>query len=420
MAKSHQRNKGVVALTGNAELLNFAVEHGMIDIDTIRLQIEMNERKKYLEMHTYSIWQASDGQWKTHIPDEKQGRKTLKRASEKALLDALYQFYKEKANEPTIETVFQEWISSKLKYGEIRKQTYDRYMTDFDRYFVNNSSFKKFHETEVRKIDEEMLEDFIKTTIVKMELTEKAYSGMRILINGIFKRAKKLGKTDISITHFMGDLEISKNSFRKVRKTKYTEVYQDYEYEKLTTYLAEQKNCIRCQGLLLIFQTGVRIGELCGLKPEDVSKTRYVHIQRTEVKVRDDEGKWHLLIQDYTKSDAGERYIVTNEKAVETIGNIMRIRSDGEYLFMENGRLLHSNSFRRKLERVCKHLEIDYKSNHKIRKTYGTLLIDGGVDESIVAEQMGHADITTTKKYYYYSNKSEEKKKQQIEAAIAF
>ena len=115
-----------------------------------------------------------------------------------------------------------------------------------------------------------------------------------------------------------------------------------------------------------------------------------------------------------------EKLIVTNENTMKTLENIMRIRSNGEYLFMENGRLLHSNSFRRKLMRVCDKLDIDYKSNHKIRKTYGTLLIDGGVDESIVAEQMGHSDITTTKKYYYYSNKSEAKKREQIESAISF
>lgn len=37
---------------------------------------------------------------------------------------------------------------------------------------------------------------------------------------------------------------------------------------------------------------------------------------------------------------------------------------------------------------------------HKIRKTYGTTLIDNNVDDALVAEMMGHKDISTTKKYY--------------------
>lgn len=33
------------------QLLKYAIENGIIDIDTIQRQIVMNERKKYLEMH---------------------------------------------------------------------------------------------------------------------------------------------------------------------------------------------------------------------------------------------------------------------------------------------------------------------------------------------------------------------------------
>ena len=67
----------------------------------------------------------------------------------------------------------------------------------------------------------------------------------------------------------------------------------------------------------------------------------------------------------------------------------------------------------------CDAVGISHKSPHKIRKTYGTMLIDGGVDESIIMEQMGHKDIMTTKKYYYFSNKSDEKKYEQIEKAVS-
>jgi integrase len=46
------------------------------------------------------------------------------------------------------------------------------------------------------------------------------------------------------------------------------------------------------------------------------------------------------------------------------------------------------------------------------------MLIDSGVDDSIISEQMGHADISTTRKYYYFSRKSKIDKIKAIEAAV--
>lgn len=400
------------------EILNFAIENGMIDEYAILKQIEMNERKKYLDMQKYDIWQGKNGLWYTYLPDEQRGRRLIKRKTKEAIDDEIVIFYKSVENEPTIKKIFDAWLEEKLKFGEIQKQSYDRYKTDFDRFFVNNEFFDHFSEKKIKYITEEDLEEFIKVSIAKMKLTQKAYSGFRTIINGIFKYAKKKKYTDISITNFMGDLDLSRRSFRKNIKNKENEVYQECEIEKLTSYLRSRSDDIRCQGLLLIFESGVRIGELCGLKPEDIHNG-YIHVQRTEIKYKNDDDKWVMDVRDYPKSEAGDRYIIINQNAIKTIDNIESIRGNGEYLFTENGKRIRSNGFRRKLERVCGILGIKYKSNHKIRKTYGTMLIDSGVDESIVAEQMGHVDISTTKKYYYFSNKSEEKKREQIDRAIS-
>lgn len=56
---------------------------------------------------------------------------------------------------------------------------------------------------------------------------------------------------------------------------------------------------------------------------------------------------------------------------------------------------------------------------HKVRKTYGTTLLDANVTESTVAEQMGHTNIETTRKYYYRSNKNDNTKFEQISKALS-
>ncbi|MDO5126653.1 MAG: tyrosine-type recombinase/integrase, partial [Eubacteriales bacterium] len=80
---------------------------------------------------------------------------------------------------------------------------------------------------------------------------------------------------------------------------------------------------------------------------------------------------------------------------------------------------ISGHAFNKKLTRVCNALGINKRSMHKIRKTYGTTLIDNNVDDSVIAEMMGHTDITTTRKYYYYSNKAESTKVEQVTKALS-
>ena len=199
-------------------MLNYAIVNGIIDLSAIQDSIIMNERKKYLEKHIFSTWQGNDDKYYTYLPDDnnKRGKRLLKRTTKDALDDAIIAFYKAEENEPTVEAVFQSWIDEKLEYGEIQKQTYDKYKNNFVRFFQNKNY--PISNRKIRYVDEEILEKFIKTVISKLELTQKAYSDMRILINGIFKYAKRHGHTQISITQFMGDLELSRRMFKRVVK----------------------------------------------------------------------------------------------------------------------------------------------------------------------------------------------------------
>ena len=106
--------------------------------------------------------------------------------------------------------------------------------------------------------------------------------------------------------------------------------------------------------------------------------------------------------------------------ATETINQILALNHNGTYLFERNGKRIRGNTFNKRLSQICKKLNIPHRTMHKIRKTYGTTLIDSNVDEGFITEQMGHSDISTTKKLYYFSNKTTKNKEKQIENAISF
>ena len=389
--------------------LQAILESGMINVTTLQATIEMAERKKYLSMHEHRVWQANDGKWYTYLPNGN-GRGLVKNKNRQELENRIIAYHKAKEDDPTIKEVFYQWLKEKITTQEIKKATYDKYENDFMRFFNN------FESNKIKNITEDMLESFIRQTIGEQELTNKAYAGFRTLIMGIFKYAKRKKYTEISISTFFKDLQLSRKIFKQKPKDNRNEVFSEEETKIITNYLKEHPSLIH-YGMLLCFQTGVRIGELVALKYSDVLNDT-LHIQRQEIKYKNKDGKTVLEIVEYTKTESGNRYIILTDHAKQTI-EAMRQYSSTDFIMERNVRI-RCSTINKELYKVCEKCRLKPRSMHKIRKTYATTLIDADVDDSIVMEMMGHSDISTTRKFYYYSRSNEEKKKVLINKAIGY
>jgi len=396
------------------ELLNYAIENGIIDVNTIKKRIEMEEYQKYLDKHDSRVWQSTDGNWYTYLP-EKNKRRLIKRKHKEDLENLIVEYYKSAEKEPYLEDVFAEWINGKLKYGEIQKQTYDRYMTDFSRFLKHS----RLNEVKFKFVSEEMLEDFIKSTIHDMELTSKAWSGCRTLLNGIFKYAKKRGYTTISITQFMGDLDLSKKSFKKRRFTDEESVFTDEEVRMINNYINGREPSIAGLGILLMFETGLRVGEISAIQWQDISDG-LLTINKREIHYKDDTGKYIYEVVDDAKTDAGTRKVILSKNAQIILKRIRVLCPFGEYIFMRNGIRIRGNYFSKRLYYICKVIGITPRSGHKARKTYATKLIDAGLNDNLIISQMGHTDIETTRRHYYFNNQTLKESRPQIEQAIKY
>lgn len=397
----------------DSEILRFIIESGKIDINDVQNSMEAMKRKELLEQHPYKIWQGKDGEWYTYLPRQENGRVLKKRKLKSDLEKIIIDYYKEQ-KEILLSDIFQEWSSQKLEYGEIQKQTYDRYKTDFHRFFDNSDIANK----DIRKITEDDLELFIRETIRRKGLSNKAYGGLRLLIIGIFKYAKKRKLTEISITQFMGDLDLPKKCFSKRTAKDDESVFTDSEVEKITAYIRENTSLIN-YGILLAFQTGVRVGELCALKYSDIVGNKLC-IRRTEVRYRGEDGRYVFEVRESPKTEAGNRDIILNSDAQRTLKEIRKLNPFGEYMFMSDRKRIKEKAFSVKIVKICRYVGIKERSMHKARKTYATKLINGGVDESLVIKQMGHTSIDCTRNHYYFNNKSDEEAVKQIEKAISY
>ncbi len=396
----------------DSEILQYLIDNGKIDPSSVLKEMERKEFEIYLAMHTYKVWEGTNGKWYTYLPTE-DGRSLKKRNSEEDINQLIVDYYKAQDEEPTVSSVFKDWIATKLEYGEIGKGTYDRYSNDFNR-FIGGTDFESMR---VKAITPDALEDFVRLSIREHKLTRKGFANLRTLLIGVFKRAKKTKCTEISISWFFKDLELSNNIFTKSVKKKEEQVFMEGEITAVVDYLRANPTIFNL-GLLLAFQTGLRTAELVALKSTDILG-RAIHVQRQEIRYKDgDTNKTVRVIKDYPKTDKGNRYVIITDSALETINLIKQLNPTGEFLLANNGKKINVDSFNKPLYAVCNALAIPRRSMHKIRRTYGTTLIDEGVTESVIMEQMGHADISTTRSFYYYSNKAQKTKEAQIANAI--
>lgn len=305
------------------EILNLALESGIIDLAPICAKVEELQRQQYLKMHTSKVWQGSNQSWYTYL-DYSEGRKLVKKKSKSDLDNTIIEFYKKKCKSPTVYECYHQWATAKLEHGEIQRQTFDRYENDFKR-FLNPISHKQ-----ISDITEDMLYDYILDTISEQNLTAKAWAGMRTLILGIFKYAKRKKYTKISISAFMSDLDISKGAFRKRRFTDAESVFTDDEVKTIKQSIADEGYTILNLGVLLAFETGMRCGEISALEYKDL-QGNVLNVSKTEIFYKGD-GITIYEVRDSTKGKYDARKVVLTQDAKQIIERARMMNPNGKYL----------------------------------------------------------------------------------------
>lgn len=378
---------------------------------------QMKQDQKYLMQHERKI-SFYDGYWCTYVEDKryKGALRKLRAKTREGLNDKIVQFYKDCEERPTVHTAFDMWMDDREKNHEVTPQTITKMRNNFKRYFTEDNDVMQ---KRIEYITEGDITAFIKHTIVEHGLTRKQYSDFRTLIRGLWRYAYDKGWTDIRIVQYFQEVYLPKGLFRKVARNESDKVFTREDAEKLTSYL-RASNFLTDMGILLQFETGMRVGELSALKWEDVSD-EYIHVHRTEVHYNDKSGHEVKVVQDMPKSEAGDRHIIISKSAKQTIHKIRLKNPFGEYVFerLDHTRIAEG-CFNRRLTVICSRLGIEKSSSHKIRRTFATTLINANADESFIKNIMGHSDISTTRKYYYFADQSYAEQKRQIESAIPF
>lgn len=102
------------------------------------------------------------------------------------------------------------------------------------------------------------------------------------------------------------------------------------------------------------------------------------------------------------------------------MGKLRNLNPFTEFIFVRDGERLKTFSFRNRLYLICEKTKCVQKSPHKIRKTYGSILLDNHIDNRLVIGQMGHTDITCTESHYHRNRRGEDRISQIISSIPEF
>jgi integrase/recombinase XerC len=168
--------------------------------------------------------------------------------------------------------------------------------------------------------------------------------------------------------------------------------------DELTTVLddppsttADDPPAVRCRDdavLELLYGSGLRVSEVCGLRPDDVD------LGRRRVTVWGKGAKQRVVPLSGPACVALDRWLHHARRAVAVSG------SPADAVFLNRrGNRLGPRDVHRLLDRRAP----SPTHPHALRHTFATHLLDGGADLRSVQEMLGHADLSTTQHYTHVS-----------------
>ncbi len=142
----------------------------------------------------------------------------------------------------------------------------------------------------------------------------------------------------------------------------------------------------------LLYSTGVRISELCGLDLDCLDFNRNI------VKVMGKGAKERFVPCGLPAVRAVERYLA------QTRGSFAAANSGDAVFLGVRGNRLHPSSVQRLLQKWSKKANIPSLTPHDLRHAAATHVLDGGADLRSVQELLGHSSINSTQIYTHVTS----------------
>ena len=246
-----------------------------------------------------------------------------------------------------------------------------------------------------------------------------------ILPNSFFKKLKGRGGCPLSAstqnlaaTVFTAILEYGnanglcafpvENIERVYAQKDLIEVYSEDEQARIIDYCLE--HALESQTALAVLIntfTGLRLGEICGLKWEDVpAEADRLYVRRTvqRIKVPPDytsafQRKTMLIVS--TPKSAASRRMVPIVSIVQTVLRQAR-KEDSVFIVSGSADPIDPRKLQRHFMKLINKIGVPYHNYHSLRHSFATSCAQTGMDPKSLSEILGHSDVSTTYNIYVH------------------
>ena len=300
--------------------------------------------------------------------------------------------------------LYKDWIYTWLleKKDYIKESTYANYSNN-----IFNHIIPKLGNYYLNELNHKVIQDFLLELSKNGRkdntggLAEKTIKDITIIIKGSIKK----GINEDKIKH----IELTFN-YPKDNKENKLYVLTKREQSKITNYVLENINS-RNIGLLISLYSGIRIGELCALRWEDVDfKKNSLTINKTiqRVYIKDKNKNISKVIITTPKTKNANREIPINKDFLEILKKVKSEKKN--YILTGNEKYIEPRTYRKYFNKVLDELKIKHFNFHSLRHTFATNCISLGVDYKTVSELLGHANVNITLNLYVHPRYSQKKK----------
>lgn len=286
----------------------------------------------------------------------------------------------------TIDKVADRWLKEVSDYNKY--STFIKYQSIYNKHikaYIGNRNLLNLSEGECIKL----LEDKWKGEKV---LSPNTVSSIRSVLFQILH----YGKSDIP-----QKIENKRYSYLKKNNLAKIEILSREEQVKLLEYLTQNIDSYKL-GIIICLYTGMRLGEICALKTEDLHiKEKRIIVKSTvqRIAVNDSPNRTMLYISP-PKTASSFREIPLCDYIISLIKRDLNLNH--EYLINENS-TMEPRTYQYKFKKYLINAGIDSDLHfHSLRHTFATNCIASGMDPKSLSEILGHSDVKTTLNRYVH------------------
>lgn len=187
------------------------------------------------------------------------------------------------------------------------------------------------------------------------------------------------------------------------------QIMSSEDYKKLDSHLLRNMDAFSF-GILLCMYTGIRVGELSGLKWEDIDFIQCkIHIRRTVTRVKN----LNMLITDGEKECSRTYLNIGTPKTANSIRSIplpdrlltlaAPLKKDGSFFVLTGTeKCMEPRTIQRKYAALLKKCQIPHIKIHSLRHQFSCRWIEQGFDTKSLSEILGHTSVKTTLDLYVH------------------